>query len=315
MEYAVNPETIQTAPPANKWAAKQAVVGTLDPSAEVRDRIDRTISGELRSVQSPWPRFSDMTHSLQPGTVTIVCGDPGCGKSYFVLQWCAWCLDNKETASIMELECDRQFHMFRRLVQLSGEVRLLDPAWVIANGDAASRLQIVHAGALDKMGLCMSHAPNMDVTYDACLKWIEKSAPSSRIIFVDPITAMSTQDKPWIADKDFVIAARKILAKHGSSLVAVTHPAKQRERGAPSMKDLAGGTAYERFTDTILWIRNDGIEEVSTYGTFGEHVEVTCNRRLRLCKTRNGKGAGIDIGMWFDPKSLTFRELGVIVEE
>lgn len=301
--------------PVNKWAAVQRSIGTLDPADEVRDRIDRTISGELRTIGSPWPNLSNLTQCLQPKTVTMLCGEPGSAKSLLLLQWCAWIIDHGETVSLLALECDRQFHLFRRLVQLSGVTELLDHEWVKKNGDAAAKLQIIHADALNTLGVRISEAPKMNVTYEAAIKWIAREAKHSRVLAIDPITALTPGDKPWLNDHKFTTEVSTIMKDTGSSLICVTHPGKQREKGAPSMKDLAGGAAYERFTDTILWIRNDGIEEVEVYGAFGNRETQTCNRQIRMCKTRNGRGAGFHMAMDFDKKSLTFRELGVIVEE
>lgn len=310
-------EALQEAPPppVNPWAKVQSNIAPLDPAEEVADKIARTASGELRSIQSPWGTLSNLTHALMPGTITLLCGDPGSGKSLFLLQWAGWIVNAGETVSVLELECDRKYHLYRYLVQLSGTIGLLDPAWVVKNQDEAERANVVHGEQINKLGACISEAPNMDVTYDTALKWIDRRAANSRVVCIDPTTALSSSDKPWIADRAFIIDVRKLLAKHGASLVAVTHPGKQREKGAPSMKDLAGGAAFERFTDTILWIRNDGRQEAKIYDCFGSRSMVSFNRRLRLVKTRNGRGAGFDIAFEFEKKNLTFRELGVICEE
>lgn len=305
--------TDETTTAPNPWAALQASL-PMDPADEVGDRIDRTISGELRTVGSPWAALSNMTQCLQPKTITIVCGDPGSGKSLLVLQWMAWIRANGEKMALLELECDRQYHLFRRLVQLTGEINLLDHAWIKSNGDKATHHRISHEEELNAFGACVYEAPKMNVTHKAALKWIEKAAKTCRVIAIDPVTAMTPTDKPWIEDQNFVVEASNIVKEHCASLICVTHPGKKRE-AVPSMKDLAGGAAWERFVDSILWVRNDGVEDVSVSGPFGNRTLVTCNRRVRMAKTRNGRGVGLDVAMHFDSKHLSFRELGVVIED
>jgi hypothetical protein len=50
-------------------------------------------------------------------------------------------------------------------------------------------------------------------------------------------------------------------------------------------------------------------------GQYGTPFSTTINRAVRLGKTRNGPGSGMDIGFIFDGKTLRFSEQGPIESE
>jgi predicted ATP-dependent serine protease len=309
-----NPHSNLEPLPKNPWSALQAEMGQ-DPSKDVLDHFQGVADGRIVCVPTPWPLLTRHTFCGLPGIVTILCGSPGCGKSWMALEWAAHLLETGYTTALLELENDRKYHVRRRLVQLAKNTNLIDTEWVRNNGDEAIRLALVHEAALDRIGNVIKDSPRDPVTQDACLKWVEEQASSARVVFIDPVTACVQTDKPWIADQKFITELKRIALDGGISIVLVSHPRKGKMQGGPSMDDLAGGAAFQRFVDNVLWLRNDGLEEVNVMSPFGSTEGVEINRRLLMCKTRDGKGAGMDIGMWFDPKSLTFRELGVIVEE
>lgn len=297
----------------DRWADVKAEMGQ-DPADEVRQHYAGVIDGSIVAVPSPWNLTTRYTYCLMPGTITILCGSPGCGKSLYALQWAAWLLNNGYTAAMLQLENDRKYHVRRRLVQLCGDENLVDLEWVKANPEKVEYYQTIHEAALNDIGNIITDSPRRMVNHDAVMKWMGEHAAYARVLFVDPITAVSQEDKPWIVDQKFITDAKRLAMDKGVSVVLVTHPKKGKAPGAPSMDDLAGGSAFQRFVDTVLWLRNDGQEDVKIAAPFGT-TEVTVNRRMLLCKTRDGKGAGMDMGMEFEHKSLTFRELGVIVEE
>lgn len=294
------------------WADDKAAMGA-DPAEEVRQHYAGVISGAIVAVPSPWNMLTRYTYCLMPGTITVLCGSPGCGKSLMGLQWAAWLLSSGYTAAMLQLENDRKYHVRRRLVQLCGDENLVDLEWVKANPDKVEYYQMIHEAALNEIGNVITDSPRKMVNHDAVMKWMEEQAAFARVVFVDPITAVAMEDKPWIVDQKFITDAKRLAMDKGISIVLITHPKKGKAPGAPSMDDLAGGSAFQRFVDTVMWLRNDGPEDVNVATPFGTK-EATITRRMLLCKTRDGKGAGLDIGFEFEPKSLTFREVGLIVD-
>lgn len=157
--------------------------------------------------------------------------------------------------------------------------------------DEAREALARHRDFLDGFGRCI-HAPDEQLTLDQLAGWVQRMAEAScRIIGIDPVTAAAASDKPWIEDLRFLMTVKAIVRKYGASLILVTHPRKGRKSGV-GLDDLAGGAAYPRFSQTVLWIQqHDKPKEVLIAGPCGNY-DTTINRSIRLGKTRNGSGAG-----------------------
>ena len=164
-------------------------------------------------------------------------------------------------------------------------------------------------------GKCLWEAPTQQPTLEEVAKWIEQRADEgNRVIVADPITAAQISDRVWVDDSKFVGACKSIVRRYAVSLILVTHPRKGAH-GAVGLDDLAGGSSYQRLTQTILWVERHGepvkkIVKVSA----GRH-EIEINRTVHLCKTRNSVGVGLRLGFIFDPASLLFSEQGIIAKK
>ena len=77
---------------------------------------------------------------------------------------------------------------------------------------------------------------------------------------------------------------------------------------------LAGGAAYSRFAQTILWLESHA-EKISQVKTDCGRTEIEHNRTLHLLKARNGRGQGVKLAFNFQGESLTLREEGIIVKK
>jgi hypothetical protein len=84
-------------------------------------------------------------------------------------------------------------------------------------------------------------------------------------------------------------------------------------KSAPTLDDLAGGSAYQRFAQTILWLHNHGNKELQISSSMGPTPEV-CDRTMRVLKARNGE-SGQSYGMRFDVGSLTLHEIGRLSDD
>lgn len=71
-----------------KCDAIDAVLGSakrITAAQDFHELMDACRAGKYLDVPWPWPTLTYLTRSLLPGTVTIVSGDPGAGKTWFVL--------------------------------------------------------------------------------------------------------------------------------------------------------------------------------------------------------------------------------------
>ena len=285
------------------------------PAQGLRKLIEDTASGRREAIHWPWGRLSSLSRALLPGTVTLLCGDPGSTKSFFLLQCLAYWLEQNISCCVFEMEDDRSYHLNRVLAQRSQCADLFDPDWVKANPEQAKTAFDHHEVFLDQFAGIISEAPENQVTLDELAEWIRKQGKAGRrIIALDPVTAAVQTDKPWIADTKFLMAAKTAVRESGASLILVTHP-KKGNRGAVGLDDLAGGAAYQRFAHCILWIERHKEPKDCTVKTTMGRMKMEINRTIHICKSRNGPGAGLQLAHKFDGSSLLFSEQGILVKE
>lgn len=285
--------------------------------------LENIISGTRDIVSWRWDMLSNLTLALQPGTVTMLCGDPGSAKSFFLLQSLLWWHINEHRVAAMMLEDDRDFHLQRALVQLAENNKLFDYHWIKNHGKEAIDIYYNHKQILDTFASTIHDDP--DVTFDLpkMAEWVhEQCTKKARIIAIDPITIVETGDKPWIAEREFMVSIKRSIRMSGSSLILVTHPKKNR-LNTINLDQLAGSTNYPRFSHTILWLEhlaNDEAVDVITYDDIpGGRIErtlqgVKVNKKLHLCKTRLGRGHGYKLAFKMTGTSMCMDEIGLLTK-
>ena len=283
-------------------------------SSGLLEQIEDTISGKRECIPWPWVRLSNLCRALMPNAVTILCGDPGDGKSFLMLQCLDFWLKLGERACIYELEDDRQYHLERVLARLDENSNLTDPVWIKANPEQVREAYARHKTTLDDIGSHITEAGDKQLCLDELAGWVERQARAGyRVIIIDPITAVMQTNDPWVSDGKFLAKVKATAKQYGASVVLVTHSKKANRGKAPGLNDLAGGAAYQRFSHNIIWIeRHKGMKTAEIMTTAGR-IEGKYNRTLHLCKTRNGPGAGLKLAYTFSGETLLFSEQGILL--
>ncbi len=283
-----------------------------DAGREVGEFLEGVIDGTIEAVELPWPCLSGLTQALMPQTVTVLCGAPGASKSFLVLQLLHDLHRRGVPVAYFALEGERRDVAIRLLAQLEGEANFTSLAWCRANPERVRAAMAIHRDALSEFGERVTVAPDA-VNYDGLLAWMrERLAGGARVLCLDPVTAASPEREPWIADQWFIGEARRLLAGSGASLLVVTHP-KNGSKGAPGLETLAGGAAWSRLSDSVLWLeRPDEPERVGVASPLGGVQTVEANRYVKIFKARNGRGAGLTVAFAFSPRTLTMGELGIV---
>jgi hypothetical protein len=289
----------------------------LGPALEVKTLIEDIIIGKHRSIPFPWSRLSNLSKALLPGTVTIICGDPGGSKSFFLTQCLAHWHELNYRVAVYELEDDRKYHLQRCLAQRCKRANLFDDGWIHAFPELARQYYTENEAWLNDFGASIHEAPNESTHLRKITEWImAQVAAGIDIICVDPITAAAKSDKSWNDDLEFITTTKAAIRQTGARLVLITHP-KKGSKAAVGMDELSGGAAYQRLAQTILWIESLPYGKklkIARKGDQGQAWvdEVECNRILHCTKTRNGPGHGLSIGYKFIGKQLLFEEIGLI---
>ncbi|MGC4032186.1 MAG: DnaB-like helicase N-terminal domain-containing protein [Tepidisphaeraceae bacterium] len=194
-------------------------------AAEVAAVLDAEAAGLRRAASMPWPMLARMARPLLPGAITLLVGDPGAGKTFWLMESLNhWTLSGVPSAALA-LEKDRAWHNRRCLALLTKDLRLLDdesvrsqPAWYTSRPGE-------HAETLDAIGRQIWDSTHVGSTLDEIAAWIDQRADAGgRVIFVDPISLADTEDKPWIAHDAFMRQVRRSIERTGASLLLVTHP-------------------------------------------------------------------------------------------
>lgn len=291
-----------------------------EPNASdgVADLLHAMATGAHAVHDMPWERLSDLTNALKPGTLTVICGDPGDGKSFLLLQLMAHLHDAQVPTATLELEEDRDYFLLRTLAQRARLPSLTNSKWVQEHPEYAKQAMGEHRDWLAGFGATMSDAPDKVATYDSLLVWIKKQCEAGkRVIAIDPITAIETGRDSFKEDSNFVLESKALMRRYKASLIIITHP-RGGIKGMPGNDDLAGGRAWSRFTQTVLWIKKfdeDHAGDVWVKSLGGGAVKdyLTYNRAIKLIKHRNGVGWSHGIAYQFNPQNLCFIERGPII--
>ena len=294
----------------------EAVLQDAEPigaSRELRDDIEAKISGQRRAIPFPWKWVSKASQALLPGTVTVVCGDPGACKSFFVLTCALHWHEVGVPIAIKELEDNRAYHLNRVLAIRDGNSKICDNEWVENNGEETRAAFRRHAEFIDKFGRVLFADKGEQESLDQLRDWVlDRAKAGCEIIIIDPITAAVATKDPWIQDLRWIMAVKSIAQQYGCRIILVTHPKKGKH--GTGMDDLAGGAAYPRHAQTVLWLDKPTTTEavlVSHPDAYAP-TQVQCNRSIQIRKARNGHGGGMEVGFYFDGATFGFREFGFV---
>ncbi len=291
-----------------------AILNALDTAKprgianEVGEIIRAGTEGRREAIDWPWPEINE-TQALIPGSTTILCGGVGASKSFMLLEAAAYWHSRGILIAVYELEDDRTYHLVRCLAQKAGVSDITNIKWQREHPTEAMNIFEKHRGFLDSFGKCI-YSSRTQPSLKEIAKWITDKAKTCRIIAVDPITiARHESEAIWKEDDSFLDTVKRAAVKNNCSVILVTHPIKGASN--PDVNQLAGGSAYQRFSRSILWLEShepkSGPVKMACGTTGAEY-----NRTLHILKSRDGKGLYKKIACEFQADSLTLKEIGVI---
>jgi KaiC/GvpD/RAD55 family RecA-like ATPase len=289
-----------------------------DPVGVLYAELDDAVAGRRYAAPMPWQRLARDTRALTPGTVTLVCGSPGATKSLLLVQWVRYLIAANVTTCLLALEDGVAYHLRRCAAQILAVSDLTDDRWCKDHPDKVAEIKAKLRPQLDTLRRCIEAPVKAENTPDALIAWVRSKAKNHRVLAIDPITLMAHGARSWEDDKHFMNGSKRIIEESGSSLILVTHPRKLQSganRAALSMDDLAGGTAWSRFSQTVLYLRAHD-DKTATVDHGQGSSEENFNRTMVILKVRNARGGeGSGYAFRFDPESLTLSELGRIRRE
>jgi hypothetical protein len=274
--------------------------------------IDDTIAGRRQSLKTCWPMMDNQTRCFMPGTLTLLCGNPGASKSFMLLQLLSHLIDSQISSAVLELEESRVFHTLRALAQRTGLAGMTDPDWIVMHPEAARRAYSENKDFIRKVSRAI-HAPDSQQTFKQIAEWIgQKASRGARFIGVDPITAAQVLKRQmWSEQNDFLQQVKQIAVEYGCSILLVTHPTKQVLQ--PDINQLAGSAAFGRFCQSALWLEHIDQTTGDVKTQLGT-IPADYNRILHIIKARNSIGQGARLACTFDRDTLILKEAGMVVK-
>jgi KaiC/GvpD/RAD55 family RecA-like ATPase len=295
-----------------------ATAEPVGPAADLKRQLGDIASGRRRAVHFCHGMTSRLTQAMLPGTITIICGSPGASKSFLLQEVLMRLHQAGVRVALLHLEEDRTFHLRRALAQLAGVADLTDETWIAEHAQDALALSDRFAPEIQSFGACITDTPAQGMSYDSMVAWVDARATGgARVIAVDPITLADPGDRrnTWNADRALMAALKAVAVRRECSIVLVSHPSKGATGGF--LDSIAGGAAFQRAAQTVLWLEHLAapMEDALIHAaglTFRPDASEPVNRILHIAKARNGRGQGVRLGFFFDPKTLRSKELGVI---
>lgn len=304
---------------AEKVASLELVLHDAEPlnvTSALEQRFVKIMSGEFRAIAFPQKtQTSNYSKAVMPGCLTTICGEPGSGKSFLILEdfW-RWSVQKGESVRLLMLEDDSAFHQQRTLAQMSGHADILDPDFVLYNQEFVKQTFDHYREPLERFARQLETSDAQMGLMDIAAWVVAHAEAGVRIIGVDPITAAKASDKPWIDDQKFLFEVKPALERTGASLILTTHP-RIGQAGKPSLSGMAGGASYPRFSQCVFWLRN--LETAQESRVHDGYMRKTVKHKqiLQIRKARNGKGQGRNIAINLNFQNLCFDELGAIEVE
>ncbi len=282
-------------------------------SSEVRDRIRKMADGSIQNIAWPdAPVFTKQARALESGSITMLSGSPGDGKTFWLLQSLIDWYEAGVRVSVLMMEKTRDWHLARILALLSGRPEITQTEWVRRHHEEAKAIDAQYESHTEALGKCIMTARQVGDSLDDIARWIDTEADEHDIVVVDPISLADAGEKRWIADRNFINTCIRTCERTGARIVLVTHP--NATKGGPvGLSSLMGGTTYQRATDCVMHVKK--LDKPKPYRVMTRHqIEetVTCNREVHIFKGRNGVAGGKCFAFNFDAKTLRFTEQGLI---
>lgn len=289
------------------------IIDILESSDQVEIRNEALEALRLKATQniksfpSPWYLIQDKGKFFIPGKVNIICGDPGVGKSWFVIQMFWFMLSQGTKVNLYSLEEKREYWLGRALAQITGNTKFAEEDRLENCLDELENFATREKDFIDNFDKSISDIPKCDdgktasiITLNDVAEWArEKAEMGAEVLIIDPITYPDQGEKEkYRADLEFIYKIKSISEKHNTSIYLVTHP---RNSQKISSENYAGGKAYSRFSQGGIWLSKEDV--TAQNGDSG-------NILLTMTKGRDSKLTQNKLAYKFNKNTLKYEELG-----
>lgn len=283
----------------------------MGASAELAKWYADVEAGKWAALAWPLVKVGKLSRATLPGSLALLCADPGAGKSWLMLQLAAAWHQAGHRVAVRMLEDERRAHLARLLAHLDGCSDLTDDGWLRSHPGRGRDALVKHRAMIDAIGRCIVAEDEAPPSLSDLVAWTEAQAKAgARVVILDPITGAASEREPWAADFSAAMALKRIARQHGCSILLTSHPRGTAQRG-PALSSMAGGSAWPRFAHAVLWLERFDPTEVRLW----DGDVAACNRSVRVLKCRHGRGSGLSIGLRWHEDAARFDEVGVLAND
>lgn len=265
-------------------------------------------SGILKSIDVGWDNLQK-SKWLQGSTVTTLCAKPGVGKTWFVHNLTIRCMERGIKVANIQLEDSKDYHISRILMAMAGIQN--DPDHVT---ESDIKRMDGHIKFIEDVAKCII-VPEDDKNNLLDLAEIikQKAKDGCKVIILDSVSVAEKSPKnSWMEDQIFVNKVKMVVRVYKCRVILVTHPkttASSTTRDGKqvttmSLDTISGGTAYQRLSQTILWL-HDVPDGTTSFG-----LDQPGNRAISILKARNKSEATPSNRILFNLEKSRFTDLG-----
>jgi hypothetical protein len=284
-------------------------------SKPLLERFEDIYSGKYVAQSWPFPILTEQSQSLLPGSVVIIAGSPGAGKTFFMLQSIRHWIQSGVKVAVMELEENFEFYSHRLLAIEAGFINILDPKWIKKNEEQSREILRRNLDAIEKIVPSINFPDPGGMNMKQAAEWIERKArEKNRIIVIDPITMIQEGKEPWAEAPAFIARIKIAVLAHGCTLVCVSHPKKGflNKTGDFTLDDIAGPAAFTRFISSAFALQHVEMDEPGDIRLpDGSTSKDTWNKTIRIMKVREGRGTSKVVCYNWIANTATFSEVGI----
>lgn len=298
-----------------------------DELENTRRELAEQEAGRRLTLDLPWPRLSDQTRMLRPGSVCLLGAPAGAGKSFFATSIAIHVNTLGEPWAYLPLEGAKADLIWRLFAIIAQDYRMIEDKIE----DAEWRLSVIEAGA-DVVSGIASHiwenprvgrfdaAGNVivpELPFDQVVDWARGVATDgARVIFLDPVSQIDFGSyRSFDKESEFVRKLNAVAIQTRSTIFLVCHTVKRPGAKAAvplSLEDFQGSASYGRLCDAAIMMEAHDWKESRIYRSGGGIEEVRHNKTIVMAKTRHGAGTRKRIAFVQGVDGPTFEEIGMI---
>jgi len=291
---------------------------------ELAADFDAEAREDRQTIGLPWRQLSRLSRALRPGTVMVLAGLPGYGKTLFSTELAVYIHSQGHRFAYLPLEGNRKEFVRRILAHISGDWSALDGA--ADNVDVRINSLFKYEPELAAICEQIDENPRLPkqredgrlivppLPYEEVLDWTWEKTKTARVIIVDPIAQIDFRGRnEWQSQKKFIQEATAIAGDSSSTVIIVCHTVKHPNsqwKTELSLSDVQGAKEIAGLTDCVLLLNRHSTKESGILCPGGETERIEHDRTLTIGKSRFGPGDGLRIA--FRLNGPRFQELGVI---